>query len=96
MVLHPVNTTAAVSPYPPRGVAGKDGTFVVTSRTTDDGAPEGEYAVTIIWPAEEDPKKQFDNTPPDRLKNRYNDVERAKWNVHVTAGTNTLEAFNLE
>ena len=74
----------------------KDGTFVVGSRTTDDGAPEGAYAVTIVWPAEDDPAKQFENTPPDRLKNRYNDVKNAKWNIHVAAGTNTLEEFTVE
>lgn len=96
VVLHPVNKTGAASPYPRRGVVEKDGTFAVGSRTTDDGAPEGDYAVTIVWPAEGDPKKQFDNPPPDRLKNRYNDLKHAKWTVHVTAGTNTLEAFNVE
>jgi hypothetical protein len=96
VVLHPVNKTAGISPYPPRGVVEKDGAFVVGSRTKDDGVPEGDYAVTIVWPAEQDPKKQFDNTPPDRLKSRYNDVKHAKWNVHVTAGTNALEAFSVE
>ena len=96
VVLHPVNKTGAASPYPPRGVVEKVGAFVVGSRTTNDGAPEGDYAVTIIWPEDQDPKKQFDNTPPDRLKNRYNDATHAKWNIHVAAGTNTLEAFTVE
>ncbi len=96
VVLHPRNKAGTASPYPPRGVVGNDGTFVVGSRTTDDGAPEGEYAVTIVWPEEQDAEKEFDNTPPDRLKNRYNDVKHAKWNVHVTASSNTLEAFNVE
>ncbi len=77
-------------------MVGKDGTFVVGSRTTDDGAPEGDYAVTIVWPGEQDPKKEFENTPPDRLENRYNDLKHAKWNIHVAAGANTLEAFTVE
>jgi hypothetical protein len=97
VVLHPVSKTNGASPYPPRGVADKDGAFVVGSRMTGDGAPEGDYAVTLVWPAEQDAKKQFDDkTPPDRLKNRYNDVKNAKWNIHVAAGTNTLEAFTVE
>ena len=85
-----------VSPYPPRGVADSDGAFVVGTRTTADGAAEGDYAVTIVWPAEQDESKHFDNTPPDRLKNRYNDPKHPQWNVHVAAGPNTLEDFCLE
>ncbi len=96
VVLHPANKTGAVSPCPPRGVAEKDGTFVIGSRMKDDGAPQGEYAVTIVWPAEQDPKKQFDNTPPDRLKNRYNDTKNPKWRIRVSAGENTLEPFELD
>ena len=67
-------------------------------RIADEGRwrSEGDYAVTIIWPKDEDPQKQFDNTPPDRLKNRYNDPKHTKWNVHVAAGANTLETFNVE
>ena len=73
VALHPKDKAAVALPYAPRGIVDKDGSFVIGSRTKDDGAPEGDYAVTIIWPKDEDPQKQFDNTPPDRLKNRYND-----------------------
>jgi hypothetical protein len=62
----------------------------------DDGAPEGEYAVTIVWPAEQDPKKQFDNTPPDRLKNRYNDTKKSKWQIRVRPGDNGLDPFEVD
>ena len=96
VVLHPVNKSSAVSPYPPRGVVEKDGTFVIGSRMKDDGAPEGDYTVTIVWPEEQDPQKQFDNTPPDRLKNRYNDTKKLKWRIHVTAAENKLEPFELD
>ncbi len=96
VALHPKDKAAAALPYAPRGIVDKDGSFVIGSRTKDDGAPEGDYAVTIIWPKDEDPQKQFDNTPPDRLKNRYNDPKHTKWNVHVAAGANTLETFNVE
>lgn len=96
VVFHPLEPAGAASPYPPRGVVENDGTFVVGSRATADGAPAGDYAVTIVWPGEQDAKKEFENTPPDRLKNRYNDVKQAKWNIHVAAGANTLEAFTIE
>jgi hypothetical protein len=96
VVLNPLNNTEGAKSPRPRGVVGKDGEFVVGSRMKDDGAPEGDYAVTIVWPEEEDPTKQFDNTPPDRLENRYNDLNHPQWNIRVTAGMNTLETFNIE
>ena len=74
-----------------RAVAGKDGTFVIGSRMKDDGAPEGEYAVTVVWPEEQDPQKQFENTPPDRLKNRYNDLKNPKWRIRVSPGENCAD-----
>ncbi len=94
VVLHPVNKTG-VSPYPPRAVAATDGTFVIGSSMKDDGAPEGEYAVTIVWPEEQDPKKQFENTPPDRLKNRCNDAKNPKWRIRVSAGENALPPLDV-
>ena len=58
--------------------------------------PEGDYDVTLIWPEEQDPKNPSENTPPDRLKDRYDDVKHAKWHVHVKAGDNVLEPFTVE
>ena len=67
VVLHPVNQNDP-PPFPPRGVTGPDGTFVIGLRLTSDGAPEGEYVVTVIWPEEQNPKNPPENTPPDRLE----------------------------
>jgi hypothetical protein len=33
----------------PRGTVAEDGSFQLTSYKTDDGAPAGEYAVTVKW-----------------------------------------------
>ncbi len=96
VVLHPVHQSDPPR-YPPRGVTGKDGTFVIGSRLASDGAAEGEYAVTVVWPEERGAQNPPENTPPDRLKNRYNDVEHAKWHVRVAAsGDNALETLNIE
>ena len=34
---------------PPRGVTGPDGSFVLSTYGTEDGAPAGAYKVTITW-----------------------------------------------
>ena len=93
VVLHPANATTGA---PPRGTTDKDGVFVVGSRLADDGAAEGEYDVTLIWPKDQDPRNPSENTPPDRLKNQYNDVKHAKWHVRVKAAENQLEPFTLD
>jgi hypothetical protein len=96
VVLHPMNQ-ADPPPFPPRAVAGKDGSFVVGSRLANDGAPAGEYAVTIVWPEEPGPTTPAGDTPPDRLKNRYNDLKHSKWHIHVAAASdNALETFKIE
>jgi hypothetical protein len=95
VVLHPVNRPDA-DRFPPRATAGKDGVFVVGGRLAGDGAPEGDYDVTLIWPEAQDPRNPSEDTPPDRLKKRYDDVKHAKWHVHVKAGDNALEPFIVE
>ncbi len=96
VVLHPVNQSDPPL-FPPRGVTGPDGVFVIGSRLTSDGAPAGEYVVTVVWPEEQKPHDPPENTPPDRLKNRYNDLQHAKWHVRVAAARdNALETLNIE
>lgn len=51
-----------------------DGTFSLTTYSTEDGAPSGNYALTVAWPAP--PKHRFDPAGPDRLKGRYADPRR--------------------
>jgi hypothetical protein len=95
VVLHPSNPIDKAM-LPPRGTTQSDGSFVVGSRLTSDGAPAGDYDVTLIWPEDQDPDRHAEDTPPDRLKNRYNDATHAKWHVHVGAQDNTLETFVIE
>jgi hypothetical protein len=95
VVLHPADKANA-GRFPPRGVTGKDGTFVIGSRLSSDGAPEGDYNVTILWPEEPSQKTAPGDTPPDRLKKRYNDPKNPKWKIHVVKGDNKLEDFAVE
>lgn len=68
----------------PVGVTGPDGAFRLTTYAAGDGAPEGEYVVTVLWLADSmpaDPCECPDLTIHDRLHGRYAD-----------AGTSTLRA----
>lgn len=47
--LHPQYAETDRLPINPRGVTDDAGRFKITTYNTDDGAPEGEYVVTVEW-----------------------------------------------
>jgi hypothetical protein len=68
VVFHPAETSAgdAVKPV---GQVDETGAFSLTTYTKGDGAPAGEYVVTVTWPA---PRKgPFEPEGGDRLNGRY-------------------------
>lgn len=95
VVFHPAQKTdekAWPSGYP-RGTAGADGTFTLSTFGTGDGAPAGEYVVVIQWP-----KVNPDNEEEqeDRLQGRYADPAAAKLKAQVKEGPNELPPFQLK
>ena len=69
----------------PVGRVEEDGEFRLTTYTEEDGAPSGEYGVTILWPT---PKKTpFGPEGPDQLKGAYADPKNPK--IRFTVGANT-------
>ncbi len=51
VVFHPLDGSEPLT-VEPRAHTGQDGRFVLTTYATGDGAPAGEYAVTVQWPEE--------------------------------------------
>ena len=47
VVLHPTDPGGSKMPFQPTGVVHEDGTFAITCYEVSDGAPAGEYVVTI-------------------------------------------------
>ena len=82
-----------------RGTVTADGTFQLTTYNTDDGAPEGDYAVTVYWPGDRggrpDPNDESSDLPPDRLGLRYADAATSNIKVHVAAPETRLDPFEL-
>ena len=63
------------------GTVGADGTYRLTTYETGDGAPAGEYVVTVCWYK---PKKTpFDPPPPDLLCGKYADRQASKFRFKV-------------
>jgi hypothetical protein len=85
--------TQADEKYPifPKGTVKEDGTFQLTTYAEGDGAPEGEYGITVIWQT----GKSFggEGGGPDKLGNRYGDNKNPRMTATVKAGG---EPFKFE
>ncbi|AWM39956.1 hypothetical protein GobsT_16480 [Gemmata obscuriglobus] len=93
VVLVPV---AAGRGSPASGVAGSDGTFRLTTVTKDDGAKEGEYAVTITWPDPQRANGDGTGEAADRLRGAYRDPAKPFCRVTVRPGENELPPFEIK
>jgi hypothetical protein len=82
----------------PHGVTDSNGEFFITSYNSEDGAPDGDYVVTIEWrEATGIMKKDFDG--PDRLGGAYAKVDKNKgtpgFTVKVEGKPQELPPFKL-
>lgn len=92
VVFHPSDTSP--SAIHPRAQSKEDGTFETSSYDTGDGAPAGEYVVTVELhrpPTNDDP-----NPGPNLLPRKYASSKSSKLKVHVGEGVNDLKPFELK
>ena len=91
VVLHPLEkgqTARAVA------ITKSDGSFQLTTYRSGDGAPAGDYAVTIYWP---DVSISFDDceggdlAQHDRLRGVYFDADKTPIRVTIRDKVNSLE-----
>ena len=80
----------------------RDGFFSLKTYVLHDGAPAGDYMVTVEWPGD-DPGVPVDRDDPeyvpfgpDRLKGRYADPESSGFRATVIEGRNQVGPFELE
>lgn len=87
---------AGASPYNPRATVEPDGSYTISTYRQHDGAPAGEYLVTIYWPVER-PKRKVgeDDDPginlPDRLGGKYSNPETTTLRATVSSGENSVD-----
>jgi len=62
----------------PNAVVGEDGTFGLQTYERDDGAPAGEYVLTIEWRTQNTKSFGPNKLGEDQLKGRYSDPKTSK------------------
>jgi hypothetical protein len=93
---HPIETVEGEL-IKPLGYVQEDGTFALTTYTKDDGAPQGEYSVTIEWRQPKSSPFGARNPGPDKLQGRYGDPGRSKIRFQVDPKPeNTVPPIRLE
>jgi len=103
VVLHPVDDTSPAAIRPSGYVDAEGGlklmSYNTATRTTGDGAPAGEYIVTIAWlPA--DVKDYLSKHPkaelPDKLKGRYSQPDSSTLRAKVLPRPTELPRIDLK
>ncbi len=77
----------------PAAVTEEDGSFRLMSFDPDDGAPAGDYTVTVIFPMSRYSKSL---SGVDRLKGKFSDPKKSGLTAKVEAKANEVPVFNLK
>ncbi len=88
VVLHPKSDIGDQS-LRPRGVTNADGTFSLTTFTADDGAPAGDYEVSVTQWTTDKPEEG----PKNRLAGKYADPATSGIQIKVSSGPNEVPAI---
>jgi len=81
-------------PSRPMGQVQKDGTFVISTYIHGDGAPAGEYKVSLEWLT----YRPFGNqwVGPDKMQGRYKDPKKSGLQATIDTKPNELPLFDLK
>jgi hypothetical protein len=97
VVLHPLSSPGKEALRPHANV-GAGGQFVLGTYEPGDGAPAGEYAVTIEWwlsPAKPGTREGDGLPPVNRLPARYSQAATSGLRVRIQPGDNQLPVLKL-
>jgi hypothetical protein len=81
----------------PRGVTDAAGRFQLRTYHDGDGAPAGEYTVTLYWPEPYNPNLPVaDQMPPDRLGERFMKATGSAFRATVNEAPTTLPPIEVK
>lgn len=96
--LTPVTSTNDEKPfYAPRGTVDENGMFNISTYSTGDGAPPGEYKVSFTWVGSlKGVSEDEEDKLPEKLPRKYTNPETSGITVTVQNRDNLLPPFELE
>jgi hypothetical protein len=80
----------------PNATTDSEGVFKLTSYQNNDGAPEGEYKVSIVWPEAAPTGAHEAASPRDRLAGRYSNPQKSNLSAKVEKGGGEIPPFELQ
>ena len=90
VAFHPLDQAGSQGVLPV-ACTGPDGRYRLRTYAAGDGAPAGEYAVTVVWPDASEPRDECEDVAMhDRFQGRYADPARSPWRVTVEPGRNEV------
>ena len=94
VTFHPTDSDQQSRPH---GVTDAEGKFRMRTNRDGDGAPAGEYVVTLYWPKLSDkPLADEARAPSDRLGRRFLDPKKSSLRATVGEGPTVLPAFEIK
>ncbi len=93
VVFHPADKRQDASPQPV-AVVDLDGGFKPSTRLARDGAPAGDYVLTVVW-RKAAKLADDDGGGADQLRGRYGDPGKSLLKATVKAGDNVLPPIEL-
>jgi len=93
VVLHPKSDAQQLA-LAPRASVADDGTFTLTTYNQSDGAPEGEYTLTVQWFR---PIKRNGDwvSGPNAVPKKYSSARTSDIQIKVASGENRLPPIQL-
>ena len=83
------------SPFP-KAVVTADGSFSLSSYAPGDGAPTGNYAITMVWKESQAADPEIRESARDTLRGRYASPETSGLAAEVQPRNNELPVFELK
>ncbi|MEK6257457.1 MAG: hypothetical protein AABP62_02460 [Planctomycetota bacterium] len=95
VILHPSSSSKVPAELRPRGSVAADGTFVLSTFDPNDGAPSGDFVVTVVWskPIVVDGETQFG---PNLAPATYSKPESSPLKITIEPGTRELQPLELK
>jgi len=91
VAFHPTGDVGMTKGNKPFARVDREGNFRLTTYEQEDGAPAGNYRVSVFWP--ENPEAR--GPSPDRLEGRYSE-SKSPLTVTIEPAPNALPAWDLQ